>query len=123
MTTGEERRKFARLDLALNISYRVIERDPTPPVDPRETISSDISMGGVRLMMPSRIENGTMLELEIYLGEDDSVPIKAEGEVVWQSRISKTSFETGVMIKDMASDNKSRFMRFVFDQMSKMVSG
>jgi hypothetical protein len=74
-------------------------------------------------MMPSRIENGTMLELEIYLGEDDSVPIKAEGEVVWQSRISKTSFETGVMIKDMASDNKSRFMRFVFDQMSKMVSG
>lgn len=123
MVTGAERRKFARLDLALNISYRVIGQSSGEPVDPRETISSDVSMGGVRLMTPAPLENGTMLELEMFLGDDDdSLPVTAHGEVVWQSKISKTSFETGVMIKTMPDNDKSRFMQFVFDQMSKVVS-
>jgi c-di-GMP-binding flagellar brake protein YcgR len=119
---GIERRRFARLDLALTISYRVIGQSEGQPVDPRETISSDVSMGGIRLMTPTHLENGTMLELEIYLGDDDSHPVKADGEVVWQQRISSTSYETGVMLKGMPTGDKSRFMQFVFDQMSKVVT-
>jgi len=122
MVQGIERRKFARLDLALTISYRITGQSAGRPADPREAISSDISVGGVRLMTPTRLDNGTMLDLEIVLGEDESNPVHAEGEVMWQNRISKTSYETGVMIKGMPNDDKSRFMQFVFDQMTKVVS-
>lgn len=119
---GAERRKFARLDLALTVSYRVSGQSAPNHVDPREAVSSDISLGGVRLMTPTRLENGTMLDLEILLGEDESSPINAEGEVVWQSKISDVSFETGVQIRGMPVADKKRFMEFVFDQMSKVVS-
>jgi len=123
VATGAERRKYARLDLALTVSYRVTGETGGAPVDPREAVSSDISLGGLRLMTPAALANGTMLDLEILLGEDEARPIKAEGEVVWQNKISDTSYETGVMIKNMPNDDKSRFMQFVFDQMSKVVTG
>ena len=41
--------------------------------------------------------------------------------MVWQNKISSTSFETGVVINQMDNDAKKRFMAFVFDQMSKFV--
>ncbi len=119
---GAERRKFARLDLALTVSYRVSGQSGTQPSDPREAISSDISMGGLRLMTPTALENGTLLDLEILLGDDESKPVRAEAEVVWQNKISNTSYETGVMIKSMPDEDKSHFMKFVFDQMAKVVS-
>lgn len=119
---GAERRKYARLDLALTVSYRTIGQAAGLPLNPRETVSSDISLGGFRLMTPTRLENGTLLDLEILLGEEAAEPISAEGEVVWQNKISETSYETGVMIKGMPTSDKKRFMEFVFDQMAKVVS-
>jgi c-di-GMP-binding flagellar brake protein YcgR len=119
---GAERRKFARLDLALTVSYRVAGQTAGHPLDPREAVSSDVSLGGLRLMTPTPLENGTILDLEIILGEDESYPISAEGEVVWQSKVSATSFETGVQIRGMPASDKKRFMEFVFDQMAKVVS-
>lgn len=116
-----ERRKYARLDLALTVSYRVVGHASNLPADPREAISSDISLGGLRLMTPSPLPNGTVLDLEVLLGEDERHPISAEGEVVWQSKISDTSYETGVMIRGMPVADKKRFMEFVFDQMAKVV--
>ena len=123
MENYKERRKFARLDLALTVAYSV--KDPAGQLmDPREALSTDISAGGLRLMTPTPLETGTMLELDIFLGEDqDDTPVKASGEVMWQARISSTSFETGVVIRGMPDDDKKRFMSFVFDQLSKVVMG
>lgn len=120
--SGAERRKFARLDLALTVSYAVT--DPSGKLmDPREALSTDISVGGLRLMTPTPLERGAELALEIFLGEEDDRPIRATGEVVWQSKISATSFETGVTIKEMPGDDKKRFMSFVFDQLTKVLHG
>ena len=115
-----ERRKFARLDLALTIGYRIVGSKPQAVnEDPLEGLSSDVSLGGLRLMTPTPLDNGTQLELTIALSEDHE-SIKAQGEVVWQTKLSATSFETGVLIKGMSVDDRSRFMSFVFDQMSKV---
>ena len=117
MVDPKERRKFARLDLALTVGYRVVGSVPQPE-DPTETISADVSLGGLRLMSPTPLKTGTQLELDIQLAENDP-SIKAEAEVMWQSKISNTSYETGVLIKGMPEKDRSRFMSFVFDQMAK----
>lgn len=121
-TNVAEKRKFARLDLALTVSYAVI--DPSGhAMDPREALSSDISAGGVRLMTPTPLEVGATIDLNIHLADQEDNPIHAKGEVVWQTKISSTSFETGVVIKEMPDEDKKRFMSFVFDQLSKVVTG
>jgi c-di-GMP-binding flagellar brake protein YcgR len=119
---GAERRKFARLDLALTVSY-VVSNPTGPNVDPREALSTDISAGGLRLMTPTALEMGATLDLNIFLAEDEDNPIKATGEVVWQNKLSNTSYETGVVIREMPEEDKKRFMSFVFDQMAKVVTG
>ncbi|MFH1874826.1 MAG: PilZ domain-containing protein [Pseudomonadota bacterium] len=121
MNKAENRRKFARLDLALTVGYRVVD-DPSTSQEMSEVTSSDISLGGLRLMTPSALKNGSRLELEILLSEDEKNPIKADGAVVWQSKISNTSYETGVVIQGMNNADKKRFMEFVFDQISKIVT-
>lgn len=118
---SDNRRKFARLDLALSVSYRVDDRSGAPQ-DPREALSSDISQGGLRLMTPTELPMGSQLDLLVTLEGSEDAPIHAKGEVVWQNKISATSFETGVTIRSMPDADRSRFMQFVFDQMSKIVA-
>lgn len=120
MISASEKRKFARLDLALSVSYAV--RDGGRIVhDPREALSSDISEGGLRLMTPTALSIGTEVDLIIALEGASDQPLHAVGEVVWQQKHSSLSFETGVTIREMPQGDRSRFMQFVFDQMSKIV--
>lgn len=120
MPAPQNRRKYARLDIAVTVSYAI--EDVTGKIsDYAEAVSSDISAGGLRLMTPAPLENGSRLDLEIFLGDKPEKKIQAKGEVVWQNKISETSFETGVVIHSMDNDSKKRFLEFVFDQMSKFV--
>ena len=116
---SQERRRYARLDIALSVSYAVLNSS-TDENELNEAWSSDISAGGLRMMTPTSLENGNQLDLEIFV-EDDTKPIHADAEVVWQNKISDTCYETGAIIRYMPENDKKRFMGFVFDQMSRFV--
>lgn len=122
MTTGKERRRFARLDLALTVSYMVMDGSAQIDHDPVQGLTADISVGGIRLMTPAPLPLGTNLELNIFLGEDEN-PVKTSGLVVWQQKLSPTSYETGVEITRVEDSDRKRFMSFIFNQMSKIVGG
>lgn len=120
MADPKDRRKFARLDIALTVSYAV-EGVTGSLSDYAEALSSDISAGGLRLMTPASLETGSRLDLEIFLGNEPETVVHAKGEVAWQNKISQTSYETGVVIQHMENEAKKRFMEFVFDQMTKFI--
>lgn len=116
----QNRRKYARLDIALTVSYAV--EDVAGKISEyAEAVSSDISAGGLRLMTPTPLTTGSHLDLEVFLGDDPDNKIHAKGEVVWQNKISDTSYETGVLINHMDNEAKKKLMSFVFDQMSRLV--
>lgn len=120
-SVGREQRKYARLDIALTVSY-AIKNTGGDVSELAEAISSDISASGLRLMTPGSLSPGDILDLEISIEGEDSL-IHASGEVVWQSKISETSYETGAVIKYMDNADKQRFMSFVFDQMTRLMGG
>jgi c-di-GMP-binding flagellar brake protein YcgR len=123
MTTERDMRRHARLDIALAVNYAV-QQAGGEASEMAETLSSDISASGLRLMTVAPLDNGSILNLEIGLPEEwpgAGEPIKAQGEVVWQNKISDYSYETGTVIKYMEEDEKKRLMSFVFDQMSRLV--
>jgi c-di-GMP-binding flagellar brake protein YcgR len=122
MTHEVEQRRHARLDMALSVNY-VIEGPEGERSPIAESRSMDVSAGGLRLMTPHALENGTVMNLEIQLSEDDTEPVRAQGEVVWQNKVSDHSYETGTVIRQMDGDDKKRFMSFVFDQMTRLVPG
>lgn len=120
MPSPQNRRKYARLDIALTVSYAV-EDVSGKLSEYAEAVSSDISAGGLRLMTPTALVTGSRLDLEVFLGEDPGNKLHAKGEVVWQNKISDTSYETGILINHMDSEDKKKLMGFVFDQMSRLV--
>ncbi len=116
----QNKRRYARLDIALSVSYAIkVPGGQTSEL--AEAMSSDISAGGLRLMTPGPLKAGDILDLEITISGNESEPIMASGEVVWQTRISDTSYETGTIIKYIKETDKQRFMAFVFDQMSRLM--
>jgi len=119
-TQGSEQRRHARLDIALAVSYAIKDLQGEPS-EMSETLSSDISASGLRLMTVAPLDNGATINLEISLPEENVAPILAIGEVVWQNKISDYSYETGTVIKHMDDQDKMRLMSFVFDQMAKLV--
>ena len=52
-SSGQERRRFARLDLALSVSYAVVDVSGQVDKDPLKALTADISAGGLRLMTPT----------------------------------------------------------------------
>ncbi len=106
--------------MALTVTYRAVS-DGGELSEAADAMSSDISASGLRLMTPTKLQSGATLDLEIFLGADDSNVIAATGEVAWQSKVSGTSFETGVVIRYMQESDKKKFMQFVFDQMARAI--
>lgn len=115
-----EKRKFARLDIALNVGYQVINTRGKPSRE-AEAYSSDVSAGGIRLMTPAPLKNGTRLSLDIFLSGDDEMALKAEGEVVWQNEITESSYETGIVIFSMNDRDKKILTGFIEQQMSRLI--
>lgn len=116
----DNRRRFARLDIALSVSYAIMNSGGGAS-EMAEAMSSDISAGGLRLMTPAPLPNGATLDLEISMNGEEETKIHASGEVVWQSQIAEDSYETGAIIKHMDDSDKKLFMGFIFDQMSRLV--
>lgn len=117
---NHDQRKYARLDIALSVSYAV-QGENGECSELAEAISSDVSAGGLRLMTPGPIKSGSMIDLEINIHGREADTIHANGEVVWQNKLSATSYETGAVIKYMEEQDKQKFLSFVFDQMARIV--
>lgn len=116
----QNKRRYARLDIALSVSYAL--KSPGGEVSElAEAMSSDISAGGLRLMTPGPLHPGDLLDLEISICGNEESPIRANGEVVWQNKIADTSYETGTVIKYVNEEDKQRFMNFVFEQMTRLM--
>lgn len=118
--TIPNKRRFARLDIALSVNY-LVRNENGEPSEMAEAMSSDISAGGFRLMTPRALRVGSTLDLEVSIEGDRSEPIQVVGEVVWQNYVSDASYETGIVIRHMLDKDKQRFMSFVFDQMSRLM--
>lgn len=73
----EDRRVFERVPAAINVAYRVYGGKSK-----FKTISKDISGGGIRLSLNEKLDEGTILELEIGL-PDTNRSIPALGKVAW----------------------------------------
>ena len=73
----DERRQFIRLGLRMNVSYQLLGTKKSG-----ESLTKDISGGGVRFFAEHLLEPGTQVACTVRL-PDRREPIRFRGEVVW----------------------------------------
>ncbi len=89
-SSGMERRKFPRIEIATNVSFAVI----IPAYEVGTT--KDISEGGLCLEMKRKLALGTILRLEFDLPGDKPERIEALGRIMWQRPKTEDTYSTGI---------------------------
>lgn len=86
----EERRKHKRLTKKMIVAYRLPKEAKIEQI----TTSEDISVEGIRIVIPKNTIKGEVVSVDINIF-NDAIPILAKGEVVWIKKITAREFKKG----------------------------
>ncbi len=110
-----ERRKHERIDVVQAIFIEVVSRNSASeaenPVVRCETV--DISVGGLRALVPEPIEVGSRLNLAVPM-DDWKENLELVGEAMWcRPAKNKAGYWLGLELKDTSRENMERWCKVV----------
>ncbi|MDI9499722.1 MAG: PilZ domain-containing protein [Acetivibrionales bacterium] len=120
-----QRRSFFRLDCYLDVKYRVLRslKDRNNSEIPfRKTITSDMSGGGIRILLDERLEPGTYVECELF-GENNQ-KIRFFGKIVRFERTGDAGryrYATGVAYVDIDEKEREAVIKYIFREQRKLL--
>lgn len=113
--TTKERRKAQRLNIPIQVKYKLLPRKRVL----QQTFCQDISGKGARLILDSPLKKGDRLKTLLYFPED-SRPVTAFSKIIWckrnAARKKKAGFETGMQYIRIDPKDRERFV-FLFCEM------
>lgn len=86
----EERRKHKRLTKKMIVAYRLPKEAKIEQI----ATSEDISVEGIRIVIPKNTIKGEVVSVDINIF-NDAIPILAKGEVVWIKKITSKEVKKG----------------------------
>jgi c-di-GMP-binding flagellar brake protein YcgR len=98
-----QRRDWARVPAAVPVKVRPLDVG----MDPFETVSVNVSVGGVLIKDRWHVPLGTDVRIEIAVPDGD--PVRGLGRVVREA----AEDEKGIRIDDMGREDEERLMRYV----------
>jgi c-di-GMP-binding flagellar brake protein YcgR len=88
---NKEKRTHPRKTLVTRVTYRVLMNSKG------ETLTQNISEGGLCLILNRELSPGVTLELKIEMPGKDAKPIETIAQVVWQKK-TEMGFVTGLKL-------------------------
>lgn len=70
-----QRREFFRLDAKIGLTYRLLNSDLEPVTEMKETITIDISGGGLKMVFDNAIYKGSLMELYLQIPGIENISI------------------------------------------------
>ncbi|MFH1791753.1 MAG: PilZ domain-containing protein [Candidatus Omnitrophota bacterium] len=112
-----ERRKTARLDVAIRVEYKVLGVHDSA----KGTVAKDISTGGCLLVASEDIAPGSDVELQILLGDSESEALRLKGKIVRLNRKEGGVYEYGISFDALSSEARRLFADYFFAKMYEMI--
>lgn len=112
---GSERRGSVRINKVLKAKYAV---DINKKNDKKDTISKNISLGGILMQLYEKLNPSTLIAIDIFLPNEPH-PISAKGEVVWVKELSdldnvgRRIFNAGIKFVSMNPRDKETLDRSI----------
>lgn len=117
----QERRKSARLDIPIKVAYKVVGKKIGDDVSVKGAITKNISSGGCLLLVEEEIPEASMIELEIFLGENEKDVLRLQGSIVRLSRSGENAYEYGISFNEISREAKRLFADFCFAKMYELI--
>lgn len=112
MRKPEERRKFTRYALPLQMSY-IIDGENII----HKSSTKNISSLGIRFESVKQLKEGSTLELKLEIPKAPN-PVHAKGKLVWVRKATledNSLFDIGLEFTRIEEDNKNTFLKFMCD--------
>lgn len=109
---GAERRADVRVKRSLKAAYAVEKNS----LRKNDTLSKNISLGGILMQLYEKLYPSTLLLLDIFL-PDNKEPIIAKGEIMWIKELStldeigRRTFDAGIKFVSMNPRDKEKLDR------------
>ncbi len=110
----DERRKFPRLAIDVNVSWKKVDNESAVAQD----VTKNISEGGVCMMVYEPLRKGDAIELDFEL--PTSKVIHARGRVAWTDEFEiigdkvREKYDVGVEFTDISEIDREEIKKFVF---------
>ncbi|MDD5680044.1 MAG: PilZ domain-containing protein [Candidatus Omnitrophica bacterium] len=111
---AEERRRFVRLEVPIEIKY-VVDEDPNQVR--KRVATKDLSCDGLRFISEQKVDEGALLDLNLTVPGANN-PVHIKGKTIWAKKLSTEDtapFEVGVEFVQIEEDNKNTFLKFLCD--------
>lgn len=107
----KERRKFKRFDAYMSVRYQFPDNK-----DRGIALSKDISREGLKINSPSKLSEGSTLDLELDI-PDDPKPVRTSGKIVWSrsSQGQDEGYDMGVRFVMMDPVDKFRMLDYAYN--------
>lgn len=103
-----ERRKFVRIPENSKISYKVL-----PNMKKEGSITKDISQGGVRFLVHDFVPKGSLLDIEVALGEV-YLSFRCIVKFIWiKKEANSEKYEIGVEFIDLPKKSIERLIGYI----------
>lgn len=118
-----QRRNYFRLDCSLSVQYRQVEslnpaRNEGTPF--KKALASNLSGGGICLLLEEKLEVGKLIECELPTGEGKIVGFY--GKVIRYDRSETEGFkyEVGIAYIKINENDREAVVKFIFDEQRKL---
>ncbi len=108
-----DRRKFVRLHSRIRAAYQSLGKE-----DPLETLTKNVSGGGLSVFTKVRQAPGTILGLELHF-PGRIAPVRFTAQVVWSGEViadapvdPDRAYETGVRFLDIEPEDREFLLKF-----------
>ena len=108
----QEQRQYARLDVALPLSFE--RRGPATTLKGKGT-TQNISAHGICFTSPVALGVGEKLSILLRLPTGEMITL--ESRVKWSHSINTTSNDIGVEISEVSTEEQNRYLLFICDLM------
>ena len=115
MVKTEEKRRFVRLNVLTDVAYT---RRPSSEEE-KISLSKNISIGGLCLIVYETLKESEVLDLNIYLSEE-AMPVNAVGRVVWSKEFivgdpdKGKRYDVGIELIEINEEDVAKIEKYVF---------
>ena len=102
----EEKRGFVRLSVSARAEYTL------PGKAPKDVELADLGARGMRIVCKEQFPEAQVLKMVLKI-PGISGDIRGEGKVVWQRKLGRDVFDTGIEFAGLEDDGEERLIRFI----------
>lgn len=112
----EERRKTARMNVSVDVKYKVTRGGD----EVKDCAAGDISAGGCLIRTREALPSGTKIELDIKLDDTGNETLMLRGQVVRLDSKGAGEYEAGVAFERLDERSLRIFIEYCFKKMYEM---